>query len=130
MSYGRKLDAGKYRQWRQVLGEATRNGMSIREFCRQRRIKEPQFYWWQRRLKEQRQQRMSGHGGGATNGEVGSGSFALVSDLPAPWQAGEAGALTAGIELVLANGRRLRIGRGVDEASLRTVLAALEAPPC
>jgi hypothetical protein len=53
-----------------------------------------------------------------------------VSDLPAPWQDGEAGALTAGIELVLANGRRLRIGRGVDEASLRTVLAALEAPPC
>jgi hypothetical protein len=26
--------------------------VSIREFCRQYRLRESQFYWWQRRLKE------------------------------------------------------------------------------
>jgi hypothetical protein len=31
------------------------------------------------------------------------------------------------LELVLKTGERLRIGRGVDEAALRTVLAALRA---
>jgi hypothetical protein len=42
---------------------------------------------------------------------------ALVSETP--------GELDAGIELVLADGRRVRIRRGVDEQTLRTVLAAV-----
>jgi hypothetical protein len=58
--------------------------------------------------------RAAAHGGAA--------SFALVSDDP--------GATDAGIELVLGDGRRLRIRRGVDEATLRAVLAALESPRC
>jgi hypothetical protein len=46
----------------------------------------------------------------------------LVSDEP--------GTAEAGIELVLAGGRRLRIAKGVDEPTLRSVLAALEQPGC
>ena len=40
----------------------------------------------------------------------------------------EAGATPepAGVELVWADGRRLRIGPGVDAATLRTVLAAVD----
>jgi hypothetical protein len=49
-------------------------------------------------------------------------SFALVSDEP--------GAIDAGIELVLGDGRRLRIRQGVDEETLRAVLAALEPSRC
>jgi hypothetical protein len=41
----------KARYWQQTLGEAARSGMSIREYCRRRRLKESQFYWWQRRLR-------------------------------------------------------------------------------
>jgi hypothetical protein len=48
-------------------------------------------------------------------------SFALVS---------EEAAADAGIELVLDGGRRLRITKGVDEETLRTVLAALEPTRC
>jgi hypothetical protein len=122
MSYGKKPDVRKHRHWEQVIREAARSGLSIREFCRQRRIKEPQFYWWQRRLHE-RQQRQGRRGRGSTRARGdGPASFALVSDEP--------GALAAGIELVLANGRRLRISQGVDEATLRTVLASLEAVAC
>ena len=47
----------------------------------------------------------------------GRSTFALVSDEP--------GELGAGIELVLSDGRRVRISRGVDEETLRTVLAAV-----
>jgi hypothetical protein len=48
-------------------------------------------------------------------------SFALVS---------EDAASDAGIELMLSGGRRLRITKGVDEETLRTVLAALEPAGC
>ena len=36
----------------------------------------------------------------------------------------------AGVELVLNGGQRLRITKGVDEETLRTVLAALEPAGC
>jgi hypothetical protein len=61
------------------------------------------YYWWQRKLKagqQERTLRRQGIDRGAT-------SFALVSDEP--------GATDAGIELVLGDGRRLRISKGVDE---------------
>ena len=49
--------------------------------------------------------------------------FALVERGTAPAAVGA----EAMLELVLKTGERLRIGRGVDEAALRTVLAALRA---
>jgi len=82
---GNKPDVEKRLYWRRILEEAATSGISMREFCRQRRER---------------------------------GSFALVSE--------EVGAMTADLELVLRDGRRLRIGREVKEESLRAVLAALE----
>jgi len=37
-------DVEKQRYWQRTIGDAARSGMSIREFCRQRRLKESQFY--------------------------------------------------------------------------------------
>ena len=120
MSKDHQRDVEKERYWRGVITEAARSGMSIREFCRKRKLKEGQFYWWQRVLKERRQERMMRRRSksGVAGGGGSQASFALVSD--------ERGALDAGIELVLGDGRRIRIGRGVDEKTLRTVLAAVE----
>ena len=59
MSSG-KGDAEKARYWQRMIREAVRSGMSIREFCRQRRLKESQFYWWQHKLKAGRQDRRHG----------------------------------------------------------------------
>jgi transposase len=113
-----KPDAEKARYWQQRLGEAARSGISIREYCRRHRLKESQFYWWQRRLHLGR-----GEGIGPRPTAKGqAASFALVSE--------EAGAMDAGVELVLSGGRRLRITKGVDEVTLRTVLAALEPAGC
>jgi transposase-like protein len=115
---GRRADEGKREQWRRLIAEAARSGTSIREFCRQRRVTEPQFYAWRARLN------------GKTHGAARrralraerAATFALVSEAP--------GELDAGIELVLSDGRRLRIRRGVDEATLRTVLSAVGPAPC
>ena len=118
MSSSGKGDAEKARYWHRTISEAARSEMSIRAFCRQRRLRESQFYWWQRKLRAGREAatvaRPSGNGSPA--------SFALVSD--------QAGATDAGIELVLGEGRKLRIRRGVDEETLRAVLSALEQPRC
>ena len=114
----KKQDAEKRRFWLRMIGEAARSKTSIREFCRQHRLKESQFYWWQRKLKASRQERTMRSQG--KNGQAAS--FALVSDEP--------GATDAGIELVLGDGRRLRIRKGVDEETLRAVLAAVEPSRC
>ena len=112
---GHKPDVEKARFWRKAVHEAARSGLSIREFCRQRKLHESQFYWWQRHLATKLAAQPKKPAAAAA-------SFALVS--------GEAGAPDAGIELVLAGGRRLRIAKGVDEATLRSVLAALDEPGC
>jgi hypothetical protein len=109
----RKQDVEKQRYWRRTIGEAARSGMSIREFCRQRRLKESQFYRWQHKLKEDGEERKMAPGGGRR------ASFARVSD--------EVGVMSTGLEPVLRDGRRLRISQGVEEKSLRAVLAALES---
>ncbi len=123
MSKEQQRDKEKERFWRGVIAEAARSGMSIREFCRKRKLKEGRFYWWQRVLKERREERMMRRRGKNHARDGGSqASFALVSD--------EGGSLDAGIELVLADDRRIRIARGVDEETLRTVLAAMEREGC
>ena len=43
--------------WLRTIGDAARNWTSIRKSCRQRRLKESQFYWWQRKLKVSHQER-------------------------------------------------------------------------
>lgn len=110
---GRRLDEGKRDRWRKLIVEAARSGTSIREFCRQRHVTEPQFYAWRSRLNGK------AHGAARRRALTTArpATFALVSDAP--------GELDAGIELVLADGRRVRIRRGVDEATLRTVLSAV-----
>ena len=113
-----KGDVEKARYWQRTISEAARSGISIREFCRRHRLRESQFYWWQHKLRAPRQ--------AGTLPKAGDhrrpASFALVRD--------QAGETDAGIELVLGDGRRLRIRQGVDEATLRSVLAALEPARC
>jgi hypothetical protein len=118
MSGSGKGDAEKARYWQRTISEAARSGMSIREFCRRRRLRESQFYWWQRKLKAGREAR----GLRRPSADRNPASFALVSE--------EAGATDTGIELLLGDGRKLRIRHGVDEATLRSVLAALEPARC
>jgi hypothetical protein len=113
----RKQDVEKARFWLATIREAARSGMSIRKFCRRRKLHEGQFYWWQRRLSVTRQAPRR-----RNPRAVGPASFALVSEEPS--------VSDAGIELVLAGGRRLRIARGVDEATLRAVLAAVDPAGC
>jgi len=112
----KQRDEAKARFWQGTIREAARSGVSVREFCRRRKLDVAQFYWWRGRLRQPRPPRKM------ANPEGQQASFALVSDGP--------GAMDAGLELVLGDGRRLRIRKGVDEETLRAVLAAVEPPRC
>jgi hypothetical protein len=115
----KRRDVEKERYWRKVIGEAARSGVSIRRFCQQRKLKESQFYWWQRTLNERQASALRSQGRGKARNDAGHATFALVSE-----KSGELG--SSGIELMLRDGRRLRIGKGVDEETLRTVVTVLE----
>ena len=119
MSKATGRDVRKEQHWRKVIRQAAKSGLSIRRFCREHKIRESQFHWWQRKLKERRQERSLRRRGGESDSQA---TFALVSE--------DGDGLAAGLELVLEHGRRLRIGKGVDEETLRRVLAALESPGC
>jgi hypothetical protein len=102
----KRRDVEKERYWRRVIGEAARSGISIRRFCQQRKLKESQFYWWQRELEKRQQARAF-----KAMKDAGQATFALVSE-----DGGELG--SCGIELVLRDGRGLRISKGVFTSDL------------
>ena len=96
--------AAKNDQWAERIAEQERSGLSVKQFCKERGISEYSFYTWRKRLALKEPVR-----------------FALVERGAAR----QAPATDAALELVLASGERLRIGNGVNAATLRTVLDVL-----
>ncbi|MGO9228812.1 MAG: IS66 family insertion sequence element accessory protein TnpA [Bryobacteraceae bacterium] len=96
-------------QWRERIAAQERSGLSVRRFCKEQGIAEHLLFYWRKRLRNQQQSVPV--------------RFALVERGVAP-----VGTVTEpALELVLNTGERLRIGVGVDQTALRTVLAALRA---
>ena len=93
-------------EWAERIAAQRRGGMSVRQFCKEQGLSEHSFYAWRKRLQEK-----------------GLVRFALV-ERSARRQEHRA---EAALELVLATGERLRIGAGVDTATLRAVVEALRA---
>src|SRR4051794_28817431 len=103
------VDLGRQSYWRQVLGRWRRSGLSVRAFCRAEGVNEAQFYWWRRKL-------------GQVEPKGPEPAFLPVHVVSEP--AGEPA--VRGIEVVLANGRCLRVGPGFDPHTLVTLLDLLE----
>jgi len=116
---GQRADERTRAQWQQWIAEAARSGRSIRAYCQERGVTEGQFYAWRRRLNGKAQ----GAAKRRAQTAMASATFALVQGAGATPE-------PAGVELVWADGRRLRIGPGADVATLRTVLAVLEPERC
>jgi hypothetical protein len=96
----------KVEEWAERIATQQRSGRSVKQFCKEQGLTEYSFYAWRKRLQE--------------NGPV---RFALVERSVRRLERTAEPAL----ELVLATGERLRIGSGVDTATLRTVLDLLRA---
>ena len=92
--------------WAERIAAQQRSGNSVKQFCKEQGLTEGSFYAWRKRLQKKEPVR-----------------FALVDRRVA----GQEQATEAALELVMATGERLRVGAGVDAATLRTVLEALRA---
>ena len=111
MSTGNHRDAGKERFWRRVVGQWRASGLSVRAFCEEHELPEGSFYGWRRTLAER---------------DAQARPFVPVRVVPQAKAVDADDAPTSGLELMLAQGRVLRIGRGFDAETLRQLLALLE----
>jgi transposase-like protein len=99
-------------RWRSIVEQAALSSLPIRQFCVEHQVDEQQYYYWRRIL---------AHEQGAVSVASPASRFVLVR----PEAAAAADSASATLELMLDRGWRLRIPRGVDEATLRCVLTAL-----
>jgi hypothetical protein len=108
MSNGKRESktAERREHWGRVIGEQEASGQNIRFFCRQHQVPEHSFYMWRKALRQ----------------ESPPVRFALVETTKLASQPNP-----AALELVFGSGHILRIGPGVDAATLRTVVEALSA---
>ena len=120
---GRERDVGKERFWRDVFLRWQRSGQTIRAFCDNRGLSEGSFHAWRRTIAERDRQ---------------AASLPIVDraadHLPAFVPVRVTGTPTASssilaLELVLGQGRVIRVPPGFDADTLRTLLAVLEEGP-
>jgi hypothetical protein len=134
----------RWRHWEEVVRRWRESGRSVREFCHSAGLRESAFYFWRRRLVRRDRQ----VGGTRSPAEaIGATSAARrskrASPLPCPPPSflplrvvepsvTEAGPPLAvgGVEIVLGQGRTVRVRAGFDRQTLAEVLAMLEARPC
>ena len=110
MSRGNPRDRSKERFWRRAVRHWRRSGLTIREFCRQEQLSEGNFYAWRTTIGQRDAEKLA---------------FVPVQVVSEPIPAAPSGE-SAGLELILGNGRRLRIGRSFDAATLQRLLALIE----
>jgi hypothetical protein len=117
MPQGKPRDPRKAEHWRRLIERWRRSGRCVRDFCEHAGIAIPSFYAWRRRLQQD-----------ARLPDVFQPS-AAVTFLPVHVQH-EPSDQQAPLELVLGNGRCLRIPPRFDANALRALLAVLEEPSC
>ena len=110
MAPGRARDERKEHQWRRWIGEWQTSGLSVRAFCQRRGLTVASFYAWRRALQRRAAEKAT---------------FVPVQVLPDAVQT-----QTSALEVVLADGRAVRVAPGFDAATLRQLLAVLEGRPC
>ena len=110
MAPGRTRDEQKEQEWRRWIAQWRASGLSVRDFCDRHGLAAPSFYAWRSRL----------HQAPATR---------LLSYRCSSWPTRHRHRPAP--ELVLADGRVVRVAPGFDAATLRQLLTVLEGEgPC
>jgi hypothetical protein len=111
MAHGRARDEQKERQWRRWISEWQASGLSVRAFCARHGLATASFYNWRRVLQRR-----------ATVEQQAFVPVQVVADAIST--------RISALEVVLADGRTVRVAPGFDSATLRQLLAVLEGRPC
>jgi transposase-like protein len=120
MSTRKQRSASKERFWRRMVRRCRGSGLTVRAFCAEHGVSEPNFYAWRRTLAER-------DSAGVKFVPVRVTGKSAGAKVPESMGEGAAGAGATGtLELVLDGGRRVRVGPGFDGPTLRRLLALLE----
>ena len=135
----RRGDPQKQRYWEAVVRRWREGGQSVRAFCRAVGLRESAFYFWRRQL-VQRGRRSRKQVPEAVNDlrpKARSGTPAVRSPRHGPTPSflpvhvvaptPDAAGASRGVEIILAQGRMVRVRAGFDRQTLADVLAVLEA---
>lgn len=117
MPKGRSRDPHKEQLWRDHLTRWQASGLSVRAFCARHRLSLPAFYAWRRTLAQRA-------GTAPVAPQQPAVTFVPLHITPATVSNSPT------LEVVLANGRCLRVPTGFDTATLRSLLTLLEDQPC
>ena len=130
----RQGSRGKEWYWRRVLRQWRRSGQTVRSYCREHGLAEPSFYAWRRIIQERDRQAASksqrGRRQSSTPVESAASHRCQGDGLP-DFVPVTIAAPAPSLEIVLGDGRVVRVPAGLDAATLRQLLVVLqEAPPC
>lgn len=101
-----RRDIEKEGFWRGMLGEVEGSGLSVRAFCRERGLKEAQFYAWRRELRMRDVEQ-----------NTKPGFVELVG------KGGKSGG--AGVSIRIDDHICIQLERGFDETTLKNAVAAV-----
>ena len=110
MAPGRARDERKERQWQRRIDQWRVSGLSVRAFCAQHGLSPASFYHWRRVLARRAAEQ--------------------PAFVPVQVVADAVPAQASALEVVLTDGRTVRVAPGFDAATLRQLLAVLEERPC
>ena len=121
-------DRGKERYWRQMLRRWRHSGRTVRDFCAANRLSEPTFYSWRRTIAARDQEaaprqttERDRRPTRAHESDGGGPTFVPIRVV----------ATTPALEVVLRDGRVVRVPADFDAIALRQLLAVLdEVPSC
>lgn len=119
-------------QWREHVEAQAASGVSAAAYCRRHGLHARSFYRWRRIFAAGAQQGVDAQASiGPREPECGSPDpvFAEVR-LGAPTVSAWTACGPGDLEVVVRGERRVRVGPGFDEATLRRVVTALESLPC
>ncbi len=142
MTKGGARDLGKEAVWRRRLSRHAASGQSVRAWCCKHGVTEAAFYWWRRelvrrdrdaeppnaaKLDQNRRPDSSSHNRQTNplNPDRQTASFIPVQVIDAPGPGSD-----SPIEIVLADGRCVRVTGPVDRQTLTDVLDVLERRAC
>jgi transposase-like protein len=113
-------------KWRGLVGEQSQSGQSVAAFCRERGLRDGQFFAWRKRLRDAEAARPSGD-------DLSLGTraarFVAVEVAPEGAEGTRLAPVVRGgaIEVRLRGSRSLVVEPGFDAQHLRALLSVLEA---
>jgi len=118
----RRGDPQRRQYWEEVVRRWQEGGQTVRAFCSAEGLHESAFYFWRRELAQRKELVVK------KGKQVSAKKPAFLPVHVVASHANETA--RGGVEIVLAQGRVVRVTTGFDRQTLADVLSLLEPRPC